>query len=279
MRLLLIGLLGAASIVATAMLLPGADDPFPQASLTPTAARGIGVEAKLSDAERGFVIDAKIVNRRDRTLMLEPDACGKAGAALLRRAAEQGRGRTWSSRSIQAVKSSVLEQQTTEDREPETIPPTGRCTPATAPIALEPGEQLKRRWKVERSLLLDEVGAQHASVEIDVREAGRGSPRAARAVCSRRPSTGPCAAHQHQKAEHFDRLLADPRLNQLIDAEPPDSWIGALIVVEGDQVMLQAYSRRYREPFAARAHVGSGPVDIRVPTRRFRPPADGDQLS
>ncbi len=84
---------------------------------------------------------------------------------------------------------------------------------------------------------------------------------------------------QTTKAEHFDRLLTDPRLNQLIDAEPPDSWIGALIVVEGDQVMLQAYSSRYREPFAARAHVGSGPVDIRVPTRRFRPPANGDQLS
>jgi hypothetical protein len=278
-RLLLISLLGCAALFGTVKLLYAPEEPFPRGVLTPTAAQGIGVEAKLSDAPRGFVIDATIINRRDRPLSLEPDACGQAGTALLRRADDQGRGRTWPSRSIQTVKASVLEQQTTEDREPEPIPPTGRCERATAPIALEPGEQVRRRWKVERSMLLDAVGAQNASVEIDVREAGRriasGSTRGLLA-----PTVDwPVRRSQTTKAEHFDRLLSDPRLSQLIDAEPSDSWIGAAIFLKGDQVMLQAFSSRYRQPFVATAHVGSGPVDIRVPTRRVRPPSGGDQLS
>lgn len=278
-RLLLIAVLGCFAVVGTALALPGGDDPFPRGALTPTAATGIGVEAKLSDAQRGFVIDATIVNRRDRRLLLEPDSCGQAGTALLRRAAEQGRGRTWPSRSIQALKASVLEQQTEEDREPETILPTGRCTPATAPIALEPGDKLKRRWKVERSTLLDKVGARHASVEIDVREAGRAIASGSTQGLLAPTVDWPVRRSQTTRAEHFDRLLSDPRLNQLIDAEPPDRWLGALIVVTGDQVRLQAYSHRYREPFVAQAHVGTGPVDIRVPTPRLRPPSAGDQLS
>ena len=85
--------------------------------------------------------------------------------------------------------------------------------------------------------------------------------------------------HRTSTAEHFDRLLADPRLNRIIDAEPADDWMGAGIILRDDQVILQAFSRRYAQPFEAAAQVGRAPVAISVPTRRVQPPATGDQLS
>ena len=279
MRLLVVTLIGcAATLGVLKLMVGGAGATLPDGRLVPTAIGGIAVEAKLSPAKRGFVVDATFSNRRDRRLLLEPDACGQAGTAMLRRADGLQNGREWSG-SVQALKVFVLKQQVTEDREPESIPPSGRCEPATVPIALEPGQQVKRRWKVKRSVLLDEVGALHARIEIDVREAGRriasGSTRGSVA-----PAVDwPVRRHRTSTAEHFDRLLADPRLNRIIDAEPADDWMGAGILLRGDVVILQAFSRRYAEPFEAAAQVGRAPVKIYVPTRRFRPPASGDQLS
>ena len=250
----------------------------PDGALVSTAVGGIAVEAKLIPAKRGFVVDATFTNRRDRRLLLEPDACGQAGMAELRRAEGVQNGREWSG-SVQSLKTYVLEQQLKEDRKPEPIPPSGRCEPATAPIALEPGERVKRRWKVERSTLLDEVGALHASVEINVREAGRriasGSTRGALAPAVE----WPVRRHSTSLAERFDRLLDDPRLYRIVTAEPAESWMGGALVVEGDVVILEAVSRRYAEPILAFGHVDRTAVEIRLPPRRAAPlPPDG-QLS
>jgi hypothetical protein len=247
-------------------------------SLVSTAVGGIAVEAKLIPAKRGFVVDATFTNRRDRRLLLEPDACGQAGMAELKRADGVQNGREWSG-SVQSLKTFVLEQQLEEDRKPEPIPPGGRCEPATVPIALEPGERVKRRWKVERSTLLDGVGALHASVEIDVREAGRriasGSTRGSLAPAVE----WPVRRHSTSLAEQFDRLLDDPRLYRILAAEPAESWMGGALVVEGDVVILEALSRRYSEPILAFGHVDRTAVEIRLPPRRAAPLRPDGQLS
>ena len=219
----------------------------------------------MSAKANGFAIDARIENRRERPVLLEPDACGRAASAVLTRTAPQERGRTWP-RSVQQVKGFVLERQTVDDRRPEPLAATGGgCVPTSVPVAIAPGQVLKQRWMVDRSPLLDEVGARHGRVEVEVTELGH-----------RRASAGsegsliglvewPATKRRMSAAEHFDQLLADPRVRRLLETEPAAAWRGATLSVTGRQVVLTALSRRYERPFVATAGVDGGQVRISAP--------------
>ena len=250
----------------------------PDGSLVSTAVGGIAVEAELTPARHGFVIDATFTNRRDRPLLLEPDTCGQAGMAELKRADGLQRGREWTG-SIQVVKGYVLDQQMRDDRKGEPIPPSGRCAPPLAPITLKPHAHVKRRWTVTRSALLDEVGADHARVEIDVREAGRriasGSTRGSLTPAIR----WPIRRHRTSLAEHFDRLVTDPRLSALIGAQRDDSWFGGGMFIRSGLVTLQVFNRNWSSPIEASIPLGDGPVNVVPPRRRAAPPSADGQLS
>ena len=244
-------------------------EPTPQdGTLIPSDINGLAVSAKVSDTAKGFTVDARIENRRERPLLLEPDACGRAASAVLVRAAAQERGRTWS-RSVQRVKGYVLERQTEEDRQRAPIVPAGRgCEPTSVPVAVAPGQVLKQRWIVERSPLLDEIGARHARVEVEVTEVGHRRPTAGAEGWLVGVVDWPARTHRTSAAEHFDRLLADPRLRRLLGREPADAWRGASLTVSGDRVVLTALSARYRSPFTATAGLDGGPVRISAPRAR-----------
>jgi hypothetical protein len=215
-------------------------------------------------AARGFAVVARIENRRDQPLQLQPDACGHPASAVLMRTAAQERGRRWP-RSVQRVKDFVLERQTADDRRPAALQPAGDCEPRSAPVEIAPGKALVQRWSVKRSPLLDEIGARHARVKVEVNELGH-----------RRASAGsegsliglvewPARTHRTSAAEHFDRLLADARLYRLLATQPADAWRAADLTVTDESVVLKAYSRRHVQPITATAGLSGGPVQLTTP--------------
>jgi hypothetical protein len=254
--------------------------PPPRAQLIPSEVDGVRVSATVERAARGFVIAAEVQNRRDSSVALEPDPCGHAAAATIVWTGSPARGRTWDSRSVQRLKALLLERQTREDEAPpEALQADGGCEPRSAPVTLGAGEAVRERWTVRRSALLDEVGAAHAKVSVDVTEPGRHFPTAGAAG----PLTGlvawPATRRPVSAAQDFDRLLADPQLYRLLAAEPAGSWESAEITASGSAIRLTARSSRYTRPIVASGDRGGGRISIVTPQSPTGLPDGSETLS
>jgi hypothetical protein len=248
----------------------GADAPLPERTLVPSEANGVRVSAVVRAAERGFVVEAEVENHRDDALVLQPDGCGDALTAVLKRGKERPQGRGWPSRSVTRLKGFVLQSQADEDHhEQAALEADGPCEPRSHPVTLAPGTRLHRRWTVTGSALLDALGARQAKLSVSVTEPGRAFPTGSAEGSLGGVVDWPARRARMSPAEEFDRLLEEPRLYRLLDAEPPDSWEGATLAVDGSHVTLTARSRLYDRPFVATTDAGR--VTISAPSRGESP--------